>query len=136
MSQHYSALVLMKMVLLQCLLRLENYKTSLSLILGISLKIIISNLYIRFNKITSLPSEIGNLKKLKQLHLRYNKLTTLPDTITNLSELESLSLRANKLLKLPARLGVTKNDDDDDDDDNDDDDDSSYYLILKGGWFH
>ncbi len=62
-----------------------------------------------FNKLSSLPDSIGNLKNLTRLYLRYNKLTELPDSIGNLKGLQELSLWSNKLSSIPESIGVITN---------------------------
>jgi hypothetical protein len=57
------------------------------------------------NELTTLPAEIGNLASLEKLYLRNNKLTTLPAEIGNLTSLEKLDLWSNKLTTLPAEIG-------------------------------
>jgi Leucine-rich repeat (LRR) protein len=47
--------------------------------------------------ISSLPSQIGKLKSLKQLNLKCNRLSTLPDEITLLSEGIELQIDNNLL---------------------------------------
>lgn len=48
------------------------------------------------NKLTMLPSQIGNLKFLKKLLLRNNLLITLPKSICNLQNIESISVSNNR----------------------------------------
>jgi len=52
-------------------------------------------LYLYDNQLTTLPSEIGNLQKLKKLYLWQNQLTTLPEEIKNLQNLKELYLGGN-----------------------------------------
>ena len=47
--------------------------------------------------LTTLPPEIGHLKRLENLHLYDNRLTTLPLEITWLPKLEFLNVRGNPL---------------------------------------
>lgn len=68
------------------------------------------------NKLTDLPSNIGDLRTLVSLNLRGNELTTLPDEIGELASLKVLKvdnpdvyLRTNQLLHLPDGLGLLTN---------------------------
>lgn len=54
--------------------------------------------------ISYLPSEVGNLTKLKILCLTYNYLHKLPSEIGNLTNLKELYLRCNVLRQLPKEL--------------------------------
>lgn len=62
-----------------------------------------------YNKLETIPNEIGNLKHLEELLLHSNKLTTLPDTIGSLSNLVYLDVSRNTLESLPANIGNLKN---------------------------
>ena len=57
------------------------------------------------NELATLPSEIGQLVNLKKLSLFKNELLSLPDRIGNLSQLQNLNLSYNKLDALPVQLG-------------------------------
>ncbi|ORX77338.1 L domain-like protein [Anaeromyces robustus] len=59
-------------------------------------------------KITSIPSKIENLKKLRRLDLRVNKLTELPKEIGKLSNLKYLKLSNNDIVSLPSSIGNLK----------------------------
>ncbi|TRY82344.1 hypothetical protein DNTS_000066 [Danionella cerebrum] len=70
------------------------------------------------NKLTSVPSSIGDLKALKVLDLSVNQLEVLPEEICFLSELNTLNLSCNSLKALPeaisscvklASINVSKN---------------------------
>ena len=56
----------------------------------------------------ALPSEIGNLKKLKVLNASNNLMTGVPAEIGKLTELEIIDLSNNKLTGLPYELGNLK----------------------------
>jgi hypothetical protein len=58
--------------------------------------------------ITSLPENLGDLKKLRVLNLRDCKLTKLPHSIGELEDLELLDLRGNALTQLPESFGNLK----------------------------
>jgi Leucine-rich repeat (LRR) protein len=59
-------------------------------------------------KITRLPKEIANLKKLKTLYLSHNLFTFLPKTIADLERLDSASFSNNPLSVLPETIGDLK----------------------------
>ena len=60
------------------------------------------------SQITSLPSEIGNLKKVITLSVHRGDLTTLPTEIGDMDALVSLELHGNELASLPAGIGNFK----------------------------
>jgi len=60
------------------------------------------------HQITKIPKEIGNLVNLTVLYLGYNQLTKLPKEIGNLVNLTHLDLRHNHLTKLPKEIGDLK----------------------------
>ena len=57
-----------------------------------------------YNKLTSLPAEIGQLTSLRVLSLNDNPLTNLPAEIGQLTSLEEFYLMGNKLTTLPAAI--------------------------------
>ena len=67
------------------------------------------------NKLTSIPKEIGKLKKLEIIFLGFNKLTSLPDEIGCLPNLEAIYIHSNPNLRIIPRsldrsgLNITKN---------------------------
>jgi Leucine-rich repeat (LRR) protein len=62
------------------------------------------------NQLTgALPSQIGNLKKLKVLIASNNLMTGVPAEVGQLSNLELLDLSNNQLTGLPNELGNLKN---------------------------
>ncbi|MBF0285174.1 MAG: leucine-rich repeat domain-containing protein [Magnetococcales bacterium] len=58
-----------------------------------------------FNKLASLPPEIGQLTSLKQLDLSFNKLASLPPEIGQLTSLKQLDMTSNQLAFLPPEIG-------------------------------
>ncbi|KAH9131100.1 hypothetical protein LEN26_007904 [Aphanomyces euteiches] len=50
-----------------------------------------------YNRLESLPDEIGQLQAVRLLNLRGNQLTSLPSTLTKLSKLEILDVASNQL---------------------------------------
>jgi len=59
------------------------------------------NLYL---KMLTLPSDFGNLKKLKKLTLSGDALTSFPEVLLNLPLLEELNLGGQKISELPKNL--------------------------------
>ncbi|MBF0463962.1 MAG: TIR domain-containing protein [Nitrospirae bacterium] len=59
--------------------------------------------------LTALPSEIGNLKNLKELWISNNQLTTLPHEIGKLTNLTELYIGTNQLKSLPPEIGKLSN---------------------------
>ncbi|MHC4742837.1 MAG: leucine-rich repeat domain-containing protein, partial [Planctomycetota bacterium] len=55
--------------------------------------------------LTSLPPEIGQLRKLTVLDLQNNYLTSLPGEFAQLKELAELDLSSNDLSSLPTEIG-------------------------------
>ena len=66
-------------------------------------------LFLRGNKITSIPPQIGKLTNLITLDLSENRITELPSSIGNLTKLMNLDLRRNKITKLPPQIGKLTN---------------------------
>jgi Leucine-rich repeat (LRR) protein len=73
--------------------------------------VLLEELTLNNNKLTTLPNSIGNLLELTKLPLQHNSLTSLPSTIGNLVNLEELRLSeyyasgGNNLTTLPAEIG-------------------------------
>lgn len=90
---------------IECILNVEslvldkNHLTTLPLNIG-SLKRLVS-LSIVANELASLPPGIGNLKSLQALNLHSNNLKSLPEEIWNLSSLAILNVSSNLLESFP-----------------------------------
>ena len=67
------------------------------------------NLDLSDNRITILPSNIGNFKSLKTLNLGNNRINQLPPQIGQLVKLEILSLNGNQISQLPDTIANAKN---------------------------
>ncbi|KAK1338976.1 hypothetical protein QTO34_019645 [Cnephaeus nilssonii] len=65
---------------------------------------LLKSLSLNNNKLTVLPGELCNLKKLETLSLNNNHLRELPSTFGQLSALKTLSLSGNQLRALPPQL--------------------------------
>ena len=57
------------------------------------------------NKMSELPTEIGELTNLSELGLNENQINKLPAEIGELTNLSELYLRQNQISKLPAEIG-------------------------------
>ena len=66
-------------------------------------------LYLGGNQLTSVPLELGNLRRLRALNLCDNKIESLPSTLVKLVYLQSLSLHNNRLTTLPVALIKLRN---------------------------
>lgn len=72
----------------------------------------VTHLYLEDNNLSGqIPSELGDLRELRDLRLNFNELTgDIPSEFGNLSELQSLLLHDNDLSgSIPARLGGLSN---------------------------
>ena len=56
-------------------------------------------------KLTSIPSELGNLSSLQVLRLSNNQLQSIPSELGNISSLQVLRLDNNQLQSIPSELG-------------------------------
>ena len=63
-----------------------------------------TSLDLRYNRLTALPPEIGQLTNLTELNLGGNQLTTLPPEIAQLENLVYLNLEGDQLRHLPSAL--------------------------------
>ncbi|KAL6045319.1 mgpp2cl-1, protein phosphatase 2C-like protein 1 [Balamuthia mandrillaris] len=61
----------------------------------------LTKLMLRYNRIASLPPEIGHLKKLQLLSVRYNHLIKVPAEINKLEALQVFDARGNQLKTIP-----------------------------------
>ena len=64
---------------------------------------------LRYNGLTGIPPELGNLANLKSLNLGGNGLTGIPPELGNLASLESLDLWYTGLTGIPPELGNLAN---------------------------
>uniref|UniRef100_UPI000A600058 leucine-rich repeat domain-containing protein n=1 Tax=Leptospira interrogans TaxID=173 RepID=UPI000A600058 len=69
----------------------------------------VRTLDLRYQKLTTLPKEIGQLQNLQRLDLSFNSLTTLPKEIGQLRNLQELDLSFNSLTTLPKEVGQLEN---------------------------
>ena len=68
-----------------------------------------TTLDLSFEGLTSLPSEIAELKKFTTLDISRNQLTSLPPEITELKNLTTFSISENQLTSLPQEIAELKN---------------------------
>lgn len=64
----------------------------------------LQELWLKENRLESLPEEIGDCVRLKRLWLDDNRLQALPESITRLACLQELYVPHNRLTALPAGL--------------------------------
>lgn len=64
----------------------------------------LETLWLRYNRIVSVGSEIGRLKRLKMIDLRENKIRELPPTIGQIKSLVVCLLSYNHLRTIPEGL--------------------------------
>ena len=64
----------------------------------------LQELWLKENRLASLPEEIGDCVRLKRLWLDDNRLQALPESITRLACLQELYVPHNRLTALPAGL--------------------------------
>lgn len=65
----------------------------------------VEKLFLKRNRLTTLPPSIGVLKSLTLLYLPSNNISCLPDEICDLKQLSCLDVSQNCLLSLPAKIG-------------------------------
>lgn len=64
----------------------------------------LKTLYLDYNQLTELPSEIGELSKLEVLSAANNSISILPSTLSNLLNLKRVELSHNALKEFPIVL--------------------------------
>jgi hypothetical protein len=65
----------------------------------------VQKLFLCYNQLSSVPSELGQLTALKYLNLRNNQLSSVPHDLGQLSALQYLYLSHNQLSSVPSELG-------------------------------
>lgn len=66
----------------------------------------LKNLYLSWNRLSSIPPQVGTMRFLTHLDLSFNNLSFLPPEIGMLTNLKKLSLYENNLEDLPYELGT------------------------------
>ena len=69
----------------------------------------LEKLYLRWNELTSIPSQIGQLSSLTFLDLGDNNLVSLPDEIYQLTNLTWLNVGGNNLESISEEIGKLTN---------------------------
>ncbi|XP_046426710.1 disease resistance protein Pik-1-like isoform X1 [Neodiprion fabricii] len=69
----------------------------------------IQEIYLKWNRLCSLPCWIGELSNITNLYLHGNQIETLPDEIGEMTQLNTLDLGHNKLKSLPRQIGRLEN---------------------------
>ena len=91
------------------ILGIYSFKEKLNLSMSIVELDNLQDLYLKFNKLTDVPREIGILQNLQRLNLSDNQLTDVPKEIGNLHNLEQLDLSFNKLTDVPKEIDNLQN---------------------------
>eukprot|EP00038_Savillea_parva_P006499 m.164170 g.164170 ORF g.164170 m.164170 type:complete len:1061 (-) comp12391_c0_seq1:129-3311(-) len=68
------------------------------------LRTVLTSLNMSSNRLTSLPSELCEVRTLRQLNVARNEITELPMNLGNLFSLQQLNVSANKIAELPTSL--------------------------------
>ncbi|KAJ8680198.1 hypothetical protein QAD02_015985 [Eretmocerus hayati] len=69
----------------------------------------VQEVYLKWNKLSTLPPWIGNFTEVTNLYLYGNCIESLPVSLGNMCNLVVLDLSANQLKDLPSSLGSLKN---------------------------
>ncbi|XP_072949048.1 uncharacterized protein [Epargyreus clarus] len=69
----------------------------------------ITDIYLKENLITRVPSDIGKLENLESLYLSGNDITELPREISKLKCLKCFDLSGNRLRRIPDEIGEVRN---------------------------
>ncbi|XP_046965853.1 leucine-rich repeat and death domain-containing protein 1 [Vanessa cardui] len=69
----------------------------------------ITDIYLKENLISRIPSDIGKLNNLESLYLSGNDITELPREISKLTRLKCLDLSGNRLRYIPDEIGEVRN---------------------------
>lgn len=64
----------------------------------------LERLWISHNNLSELPTEMNQLKNLKQLFLHYNAFVSIPECIFEMSSLEILWMSSNELKGIPSAI--------------------------------
>lgn len=65
----------------------------------------IVHLNLSFNRLQSLPENIGILRRLKYLNCENNEIDNIPESIGKIRPLREMNLNKNKLIRLPGSIG-------------------------------
>lgn len=88
---------------------LKNQKVFISLTEALQNPDSVFRLDLSKQKLTEIPSQVFQLKNLRELKANKNKISVIPEAINNLSLLQTLSLENNRLTKIPHQIGALKN---------------------------
>ncbi|KAI8436598.1 hypothetical protein MSG28_010120 [Choristoneura fumiferana] len=69
----------------------------------------ITDIYLKENLISRIPSDIGRLEHLESLYLSGNDITQLPREISKLRALKCLDVSGNRLRNIPDEIGDVRN---------------------------
>ncbi|XP_050350984.1 leucine-rich repeat protein soc-2 homolog isoform X1 [Nymphalis io] len=69
----------------------------------------ITDIYLKENLISRIPTDIGKLNNLESLYLSGNDITELPREISKLTRLKCLDLSGNRLRYIPDDIGDVRN---------------------------